>query len=219
MSLFWLRRPHVPLLVLLVLAVAIYPVIEASSIGRWGLNVLVIVGIVLSLQRVHVPRHALRAAIVLALVAVVTAAMHAFDVTSRTDLLAAVAQTAFYTAAALLMCSYMLRDARATVDELFAAATAFLLLAMAWTGVFWCIEFLHPGSFAVNLPAVAGQISLWELFYFSMTTLSTTGYGDIVPAASGARGAVILEQFLGVLYVALVISRLAGFAGRRPAAP
>ena len=46
-----------------------------------------------------------------------------------------------------------------------------------------------------------------------MTTLSTTGFGDIVPVTSAARSAVILEQFVGVLYVALVISRLAGFAG------
>ena len=46
-----------------------------------------------------------------------------------------------------------------------------------------------------------------------MTTLSTTGFGDIVPVSSAARSAVILEQFVGVLYVALVISRLAGFAG------
>lgn len=34
-----------------------------------------------------------------------------------------------------------------------------------------------------------------------MTTLSTTGFGDIVPVSSAARSAVILEQFVGVLYV------------------
>jgi hypothetical protein len=50
-----------------------------------------------------------------------------------------------------------------------------------------------------------------------MTTLSTTGFGDIVPVSSAARAAVILEQFAGVLYVALLIARLAGFASRRPA--
>ena len=54
----------------------------------------------------------------------------------------------------------------------------------------------------------------FEFLYLSMTTLTSTGYGDIVPVSSGARSAVILEQFVGVLYVALVISRLAGFAGR-----
>jgi hypothetical protein len=48
-----------------------------------------------------------------------------------------------------------------------------------------------------------------------MTTLTTTGFGDVAPVSSIARAAVMLEQFVGVLYVALVISRLAGFC-RRP---
>ena len=49
----------------------------------------------------------------------------------------------------------------------------------------------------------------------SATTLSTTGFGDALPVTSSARAAVILEQLAGVLYVALVISRLAGFASQK----
>jgi len=85
---------------------------------------------------------------------------------------------------------------------------------LAWAAGYWVIEYLRPGSFAINYPTLAERRTWFELFYLSMTTLSTTGFGDVVPVSTGARAAVMLEQFTGVLYVALVISRLAGFAGR-----
>jgi hypothetical protein len=109
---------------------------------------------------------------------------------------------------------YMLRDTRATLDELFAAAAAYMLLALAWSMTYWCIEFLNPGAFVVANPMLPERRTWFEFLYLSMTTLTTTGFGDIVPVSSAARAAIILEQFVGVLYVALVISRLAGFVGR-----
>jgi Ion channel len=117
------------------------------------------------------------------------------------------------------MCVYMLGDTRATPDELFAAAAAFILLALGWASAFWCIEYLGPGSFVSAHPVLPERRTWFELLYLSMTTLSTTGFGDIVPVSSAARAAVILEQFAGVLYVALLIARLAGFASRGPARP
>ena len=72
---------------------------------------------------------------------------------------------------------------------------------------------MNPGAFAAVNRALPERLTWFEFLYLSMTTLSTTGFGDIVPVSSAARSAVILEQFVGVLYVALVISRLAGFAG------
>ena len=108
----------------------------------------------------------------------------------------------------------MMGDTRATIDELFAAAAAFMLLSLAWAAGYWCIEYASPGSFASAHPTLPERRTSFEFLYFSMTTLSTTGFGDILPVSSAARAAVILEQFVGVLYVALVISRLVGFAGR-----
>ena len=56
MSLFWLRRPHVPLFWLLLAAVAFYPAVEDSPPGRLLLNLIVIAGVVISLARVHASR-------------------------------------------------------------------------------------------------------------------------------------------------------------------
>jgi hypothetical protein len=214
MPLFWLRRPHAPLFALLLAAIAVYPAVEPFAIGRWILNTVVFGGVSVSLVRVRAPRPAFRFAFFCGLTALAGQALHLFAGAAGAGLVSAFAQTAFYTTAAVLLVSYMLRDTRATIDELFAAGVAFLLLALAWSCAYWVLEAIAPGSFALAHPTRPGDPSWFELYYLSATTLSTTGFGDVLPVTSAARAAVILEELAGVLYVALVISRLAGFAGR-----
>lgn len=214
MPLFWLRRPHVPLLVLLLGLLALHPLVERSAAGRWTFNLIVVVGVVFSLQRIRAGRSGIRLAAALGAVALLAQAARWLGPWSDLGLVSALAQAGFYLTAAVLQVRYILRDTHATVDELYSAAVAFLLLALAWASAYWSIEFLSPGSFAVTHPS-AGRPTWYELFYFSVTTLSTTGFGDVLPVSSAARAATILEQLTGVLYVALVISRLAGFAGRK----
>jgi len=216
MSLFWLRRPHVPLLVLLVVMVAVLPLVEVSATGRCVLNAAALIGIVFSLARVHRPRRDVWVIAATGLFALAAEVAHEAGVPSVTALEYVAAQGGFYACSAMLMSRYMLSDSRATVDELYAAAAAFLLMALAWASAFWIIEDRNPGAFTITNPATPGQISWFEFVYFSMTTLTTTGYGDMAPASGGSRAAVVLEQFVGVMYVALVSSRLAGFARRRP---
>jgi hypothetical protein len=214
MPLFWLRRPHVPLLVLLLSVIAFYPVVEGSYPGRWIFNFLTVAGVLLSVYRIRAHRLGVGIMGVTGAIALAAQLVHWTGATDHAGLVSAAAQATFYFAAASLQVRYILRDSRATVDELFSAAVAFLLLAFGWASAYWCVNALVPGSFAVAQPASANSPTWYELFYFSVTTLSTTGFGDIYPVSSAARAVVMLEQLGGVLYVALIISRLAGFAGR-----
>ena len=212
MSLFWLRRPHVPLFALLLGAIAVYPAAEAHVVARIVLNAVVIVGVTASLTRVHASWLGFRVALICGAAALGAQALHLWAGVGGADVVSAFAQTVFYATAAALLILYMLSDTRATLDELFAAGVAFLLLALAWSCAYWIVERLAPGSFVLAHPTRGGGASWFELYYLSATTLSTTGFGDILPVTTTARAAVILEQLAGVLYVALVISRLAGFA-------
>jgi hypothetical protein len=217
MPLFWLRRPHVPLLALLLVLIALYPLIERSLLSRWLFNLLAILGVTFSLHRVHAPRRWTTGTGVLGVAALGLQAVHGSAAVPHADVAAALFQASFYFAAASLQVRYILRDTRATMDELFSAAVAFLLLSLGWASTYWCVAYFVPGSFAIAHTGGTGRPTWYELFYFSVTTLSTTGFGDVVPVSSAARSAAILEQLVGVLYVALVISRLAGFAGRHRA--
>jgi hypothetical protein len=207
-----LHRPHVLLVAFLVAMLAVFPLVEQSKVGRSLLNLLTVTGIVLALHRVRVSRYGVLIIAVLGTLAVAGQILYQNGVPGPSGFVSAVSQTLFYAIAAGLMSLYMLGDTRATIDELFAAAAAFMLLSLAWAMGFWCIEYLNPGAFFSAHPALPDQRTWFEFVYFSMSTLSTTGFGDVVPVSSAARAAVILEQFVGVLYVAVVISRLAGFA-------
>ena len=214
MALRLLHRPHALLVVLLALVLAVFPLVEESGVGRCLLNLVTVASIVIALHRVSAFRNGVRLVAVLGILAIGGQILHEAGLPAPSAFVSALSQTLFYAAAAALMSLYMLGDTRATIDELFAAAAAFMLLSLAWASGYWCIEHLNPGAFVIAHPVLPDQRTWFEFLYFSMTTLSTTGFGDVLPVSSAARAAVIVEQFVGVLYVAVLISRLAGFAGR-----
>lgn len=111
----------------------------------------------------------------------------------------------FYAAGALIV--YMLEDHTVTVDELFAAAAAFTLLAWGFAYAFLVCQALAPGSFGGSVEP--DRPRRWiELLFLSFSTLSGTGNGDITPLLPYARVLVMLEQLAGVGYIAAVVSRL-----------
>ena len=112
----------------------------------------------------------------------------------------------FYTAAALI--AYMLQDHRVSRDELFAVGATFTLLAWGFAFTYSVCQQWYPGSF---VGASEGTMRSWmELLYLSFSLLSGVGLSDVHPVLPQARALVMLEQFSGVMYVALVVSRLVG---------
>jgi len=92
---------------------------------------------------------------------------------------------------------------RADAEILSGALAVYLLMAVTWAALFYLIEGLEPGSFAV-----ANRNDFDSFLYFSLTTLSTLGYGDITPVSKLARIWSALESITGVLYAAVLIARL-----------
>ena len=64
---------------------------------------------------------------------------------------------------------------------------------------------LYPGSFQLGTNSTDRQS---DLIYFSLVTLSTVGYGDIVPLTGEARMVAALEGVTGVLYIAITVAIL-----------
>ena len=53
------------------------------------------------------------------------------------------------------------------------------------------------------------------MMYFSVTVLTSTGFGEITPVTGMARALIVIEQVLGVMYVAFLVARLAKLYGTR----
>ena len=126
-------------------------------------------------------------------------------------LLSIVTLMLFYVFTIWHLVAYVLKPGAVTGNKLHGAISAFLMLGLFWAFSYQLIEMLVPGSF-VNLAEQHRQpTAKWRQFvFFSFTTLTTTGYGDIVPVKGHAQSAAILEQLMGTLYVAILIARLAG---------
>ncbi len=97
---------------------------------------------------------------------------------------------------------------RITSRRLQGAAVVYLNLATIFAAVFSLIWDLNPSAFA-NVPApIGGPGELATMLYFSLTTLTTTGYGDIVPVDPLARSMANLESIIGQFYLAITVARL-----------
>ena len=126
----------------------------------------------------------------------------------------ALLESAFYFYATGSLIAYMLQDWVATTDELFAAGATFTLLAWAFAYAFVACQAILPGSFGAS--AAPDSPRTWmELLFLSIAVLSSVGLSDILPATPMARALVALESFAGVMYVALVVSRLISLAAAR----
>ncbi len=94
----------------------------------------------------------------------------------------------------------------ADFDTLCGAVAVYLLIGVAWGVSYRFIETLMPGSF--DLTGTGASVGWNDFLYFSLTTLTTLGYGDIRPVTAVARIWTSLEAVAGVLYIALLVARL-----------
>lgn len=104
-----------------------------------------------------------------------------------------------------------------TMDTLSTALCVYLLMGYIWSTLYGLIYLLAPGSFHLPMgwtPAtekgIATDVPINLMTYFSFTTLTTLGYGDVLPIRGSARAAVILEAVLGHFYLAVLVARLVG---------
>jgi hypothetical protein len=93
-------------------------------------------------------------------------------------------------------------------EHLYAGLSAYLLVGIFFGVFYWDLEWTWPGSFAVLGEGVQSTFSLTLAIYYSFVTLTTLGYGDVVPRSEVVRGLAILEAVAGQLYLAVMVARL-----------
>jgi hypothetical protein len=210
----WLRRNRCSLLLaaLCVLILA-NPLFGASALGPRALFVALLVILVLATWALRVRRPTL---VAFAGLALVTAAL-VLAVPGDNHWLRPVANgtmALFNGAITVALLWYVLDPHVISTDKVFGAVAAYVLIALTFACLFCMLQYIEIKAFhiaQVNDPD--GMMSWFESMYFSFTVLTSTGFGEITPVTDMARSLIVIEQVLGVMYVAFLVARLANLYG------
>lgn len=110
----------------------------------------------------------------------------------------------FFLVIAGAILSYVLKDEVVTGEKISAAMCVYLFIGLIWAFLFSLTYHLQPGSFSIENPELS------HFVYYSFTTLSTLGYGDITPLSPAARALSYVEAITGQLYLTVLVARLVG---------
>jgi hypothetical protein len=94
-----------------------------------------------------------------------------------------------------------------TREVIYAAMIVYLLMAITWSFAYSMLEYFFPGSF--SSPQGAEQ-DFFHFLYFSYVTITTLGYGDVLPLTQKAKSLVMLEAVTGQMYLVVAVAWLVG---------
>lgn len=114
----------------------------------------------------------------------------------------------FFGYVSLILFIHLGRPGRITRGRLYVSVSLYFLLGVFCFAVFDLVDSIRPGSFVQAGLSAGTRTTRASHRYFSFVTLTTLGYGDIVPATPLARILAVLEAATGVLYIAITVARL-----------
>jgi hypothetical protein len=90
-------------------------------------------------------------------------------------------------------------------ERILGAVVLYLLIGISFAVIYEIVAVHHSQAFSGDTDLDHG-VARWV--YFSFVTLTTVGFGDVVPTARAARALTILEALIGQLYPAIILARL-----------
>jgi hypothetical protein len=197
---------------LLLASILLFYILPALSedrlIGRIAIIVVLYVALVTSAMELAEKRSMFWTAIPLALLSMVTLALSQSLPYLWLDLANRIALAVFFFFVSVSLFVYVGKAGSAEGGGMYVSVSLYFLLGMCWFAIYGVLNIVQPGSFALGGAPLKEPVAWSTLLYFSLTTLTTLGYGDIVAVKPAARMCATLEAAVGVLYVAITVARL-----------
>ena len=204
-------------LVGLVAALVAYPLCVNLFMGRLLLSLWLIINLVQLILSLRVdPKYRIQSiflgclSLLLPLVSVLSN-FFSFQVLHFYRLLMPVSALFFFYCAWVIIGS-IFSQRRVTLDLIYGAVLGYILIGVSWALIFCCIELFVADSFSFSSEVTLSD-KTGALIYFSFVTLTTLGYGDVLPVTAFAKTVAYLEAITGVMYPAILISTLVGKFG------
>jgi hypothetical protein len=194
------------LLLSLLLLILLYPMLDRGDVQRMLLGGLMFVPLLLATIKMVQIKSWVWPAVFLMACAVVCAILSIFFSNAIVVGLKWIILASFFGLCAGGLFSYLRKAHTISDGHLYTAISIYLLLGLQWFALYSAIDILSPGS--IQHSAAAKPDRHAELLYFSLITLSTIGYGDVVPVQGEVRILAALEGIAGVLYIAITVALL-----------
>lgn len=196
------RFVYIILTILLVIIVSPF-IRHAGQIGHMLTTMLAVMIPISTLHALGKDRNRTLSLIVLAALFVIFDGLSMFTA-HRVLMIAALSfATILYFYIIVLLVKNLLSHRVITADLIYCAIATYLLIGVMWSGVYMVIEGISPGSFAgISDPS--------DMLYFSFVSLTTLGFGDILPQSIIAKRLTVLEAAMGGIYLAVIIAMLVG---------
>ena len=208
------RPGRVPRFLLLLTTALIFlvatPLLGGSYSGVIGGKLILAVMLLVAVAELH--RTQFRIGLVVAIAAIITDWIAAIHHPSGLLPVSLAIRAGFFLHVAGVVLYSVLRQRTVTLDTIAGASCVYLFVGFLWASLFALLDHLQPGS--IQFPAAWANAppgaEMARYVYFSFVTLTTLGYGDIVPATVDASGLVVAEAVVGQLYLTVLVARLVG---------
>ena len=201
-------RRSLYLLLSLLLIILLSPFLETHRAGEFLLLIALFATLIIAILELHGKRTLRWLAIIIATPIVLIELVGVFHPFRSLMILDYALLTAFFGFSSVSLFAYLGKPGAISSGRIYASVSLYLMLATFWFALYNLMEAIYPASFVQAGASTTARISRAALLYFSLITLTTVGYGDIVPVTPAARVFAALEGAAGVLYIAITVARL-----------
>ena len=196
------------LLFLVLFGFIIYPLAGEGARSHAGAALAFSVVLVLGVMSSTTHDLARAGMVALAVVAFASRWSHYFFAARTVHIVATISAALFFGVLAGLIIRRAFRSGEITIYRIYGAIAAYVLLGIMWGELYILCYLLNPAAFYFAPATLYGNPPVSELVYFSFVSLTTMGFGDIVPVHPMARSLTSLEGLVGQIYPAVLLARL-----------
>ena len=196
------------LLILLLFLLVLTPFLNKFIETRILMDVFLTAIFIFIIYSIRLKRSQAIIALFLVLPLIITSWSEYFVEIRTVSLLTRIFGALFFAYATINILRIIAKSEEVDRETIFAAIVAYLLMALMWAFLYMTLERVSPGSFSFPDKGSWGEMMRYE--YLSFVTITTLGYGDITPVTDQASALVLIEAFIGQIYLVVLVAWLVG---------